>query len=157
MKNIKKQLRLRYDYDANTGLLIWKNGPMAGRPAGCVDKHIQNRRRVYFEKKLHLNSRLVWMYHYGDIPAGMVIDHIDRCPGNDKIENLRIVSQAENCKNKTKYKNNKSGCPGVRLIGKKWVAKISNNNNIIHLGAYDDYVVACAVRKQAEKALGYLM
>lgn len=49
--------------------------------------------------KPHVLHRAVWEYHNGKIPAGMVIDHIDRNPDNNQIENLRLVTMSENNKN----------------------------------------------------------
>lgn len=34
------------------------------------------------------------------IPAGMQIDHIDRCPSNNKLGNIRIVTPSENARNR---------------------------------------------------------
>lgn len=34
------------------------------------------------------------------IPDGMQIDHADRCPSNNKLGNIRIVTPSENCRNR---------------------------------------------------------
>lgn len=43
--------------------------------------------------------RLVWEVFNGVIPDGMVIDHCDGNPQNNRLENLRCVTQKENCNN----------------------------------------------------------
>lgn len=47
------------------------------------------------------------------IPDDCVIDHIDGNSTNDTRENLRIVSQAINCRNSKMPKNNTSGYTGI--------------------------------------------
>ena len=49
--------------------------------------------------KPHSLHRQVWIYHNGEIPKGLVIDHIDRDRNNNQIENLRLVTHSENNKN----------------------------------------------------------
>lgn len=43
--------------------------------------------------------RLVYLTFKGDIPEGMVIDHIDGNTNNNNIDNLRCVTQSDNCRN----------------------------------------------------------
>lgn len=40
--------------------------------------------------------RMVWEAFNGKIPEGLVINHIDANPRNNNLENLEIVTQAEN-------------------------------------------------------------
>lgn len=40
--------------------------------------------------------RLVWTWFNGEIPQGCVIDHIDHDPGNNSLDNLRLISYEEN-------------------------------------------------------------
>lgn len=49
--------------------------------------------------KPHSLHRAVWEYYNGSVPAGMVIDHIDRDSSNNQIENLRAVTLSENSRN----------------------------------------------------------
>ena len=39
------------------------------------------------------------MLNFGAIPEGMVIDHINRNPSDNRIENLRVVTQSANLRN----------------------------------------------------------
>ena len=45
-------------------------------------------------------SRFVWECHHGQIPHGLVIDHIDNHKDNNRIENLQCISQSQNSKKK---------------------------------------------------------
>lgn len=58
----------------------------------------------YFKTKGIYVHRLVWEVFNGPIPPGFVIDHIDGDSSNNKLSNLRCVTQAENLANPITYK-----------------------------------------------------
>jgi len=104
-------LREALDYDPESGKLIWKVRP---------DHHGRNRRsiakiRSFANKEAftavqtrgyncgiiggvqYLKHRVVWAIHTGEWPPeDMVIDHIDGDRKNNRISNLRCVTQKEN-------------------------------------------------------------
>jgi Uri superfamily endonuclease len=52
--------------------------------------------------------RILWcLYTKKDAPAGLVVDHIDRNPSNNRPENLRLVSHRDNQVNKSSKKTHK--------------------------------------------------
>ncbi len=57
--------------------------------------------------------RIIWEMFNGPIPEGMVIDHLNGNPWDNRIENLACKSQKDNSKNSKKKKNNSSGVTGV--------------------------------------------
>ena len=72
--------------------------------------------------------RIVWQAHYGDIPQGMDVDHINGRRGDNRVENLRVVSRAVNSRNVSLASDNTSGTCGVSLqkagqIRASWVAQ----------------------------------
>lgn len=99
----------------------------------------------YKQYPLH---RLVWIYHFGDIPKGLMIDHIDHDRFNNRIANLRLVTNADNGRNRKLGKNNPNGVLGVRLRNGKWHASIT-------LGTFDTKEEAVAIRRAAEKLVGF--
>jgi hypothetical protein len=98
--------------------------------------------------------RAAWALHYGKWPDGK-IDHIDHDKTNNRIDNLRDVSQAENNKNASKRLDNSSGATGVCLSGGKWRARIDVDGRRVHLGRFACIDDAVAARKNAEILFGF--
>lgn len=141
--------------------LSWKktNTQYSGRPAGHYKSH-KGRRTLYIEiqinGKLYKAHRMAWLYIYGVLPS-KTIDHIDGDGTNNKIENLRDVSQSENNKNRPVRKDNKSGVTGVTWCNtrRKWVASIRVNGFLKTLLRTNRLDEAVAARKSAEKTYDF--
>lgn len=78
--------------------------------------------------KRTMAHRIVWEIFNGKIPDGMYIDHLDQNKQNNKLENLRLVTFAQNCRNRPMQPNNSSGVTGVSLrktntTPSSWVAE----------------------------------
>ena len=110
---------------------------------------------IWYKQKMWTAHKLAWYLFYGEKASGQV-DHIDHDRLNNRIQNLREVSHKENNKNKSKGKNNTSGCVGVnwnkRL--KKWTASIMAEKSIF-LGCFSKYSDAVDARKNAEILYGF--
>ena len=77
--------------------------------------------------------------HFIDNPENHpCVDHIDRNPKNNQIENLRWVTRIQNNRNKTKMKNTTSKYYGVCWHKKanKYLVTIMINKKKIHLGYF---------------------
>lgn len=85
------------------------------------------------------------------------IDHINGDTLDNRRENLRIVTPAENAKNVRKRINNTSGYTGVWFNKNKnlWTAEIQLNNRKIHIGNYDEKYEANIAYRAAAKVLGF--
>jgi hypothetical protein len=91
-------------------------------------------------------------------PSGMVVDHINHNTLDNRRENLRVVSSAQNQQNRSIHKKSKSGIRGVTWSHKsqKWQAKIKVNNKVRHLGAFETVEeAAVAVKKGRAKYMPY--
>ena len=85
------------------------------------------------------------------------VDHIHgkKTRNDNRKSNLRIATNSQNQMNKGLKSNNTSGVTGVgwnKRIG-KWQARISKDNNEIHLGYFDIFEDAVEIRKKAEEEL----
>jgi hypothetical protein len=114
--------------------------------------------RVYFKGKRVTVHKIIWMMHNGKIPTGMQIDHINGIRNDNRLENLRLVTNKENHRNKKKPKTNTSGHIGVSWKSErnKWAASIflgGKSGNF--LGYFDNIEDAIARRKQAELEYGF--
>jgi len=76
-----------------------------------------------------------------DCPEGMVIDHINGNGLDNRTENLRTCSHAENMRNRKRHKNNKSGYKGVyrdcRRERLQWRAQIRFEGKKLSIGSYE--------------------
>ena len=86
-------------------------------------------------------------------PKNKQVDHINGVKNDNRKENLRLVTAAENSMNKRVCKNNTSGFQGVcwNKNNNKWTAYIGFNNKHIHLGLFDDFESAVKARLDAEE------
>ncbi|MCM2503899.1 hypothetical protein NDN16_09460 [Aureimonas altamirensis] len=79
-----------FDYDPETGHLIWKKPTslkaMVGKVAGSFVNG--NRYRIGINGRVHCGARLVWLWHHDEYPDKVF--PIDGNKKNTKIENLTL-------------------------------------------------------------------
>ena len=167
-------LRKLLDYNPETGELIWKSrdcGMFASPTRAPRMSAIWNKRKAgkraasptkwgYMRLKV-LNAdyqahRVAWAIHYGEWPSDC-IDHINHDRADNRIANLRSVTQAENAKNQTISRSNTSGVTGVRFAPRegKWIAQIKHHRRLHHLGTFAKFEDAVLCRKAAEQHFGF--
>jgi hypothetical protein len=80
-----------------------------------------------------------WLHRLvAQTPEGLVGDHINGNPLDNRRKNLRNCTQRQNLMNTSKKNTNKSGVKGVSYHKKsgKWVAQIYENGKKVHLGVF---------------------
>lgn len=154
----QEYLKSILDYDKETGIFRWKKKVcckvVVGKIAGYKEKRGYTVMKV--DKKQYRAHRLAYLYVYGKLPNNH-IDHINQDKTDDRICNLRDVSQKENNRNVGIQKNNASGVTGVWWNKRKnrWIAEIKVNYKKIHLGSFKDIQKAKKARKEADVKYGF--
>lgn len=110
----QERLKELFHYDPETGVFTrLVGGP--GSPTGVL-KNKPNSGHGYIvisiNSKNYLTHRLAWLYVYGRFPLEQ-IDHINHDRTDNRITNLREVTELENHRNMSKSTNNTSGVVGV--------------------------------------------
>lgn len=107
---------LRYESD---GSLWWsvqnKNRTRdLSKPVGHGLKH-GGYLKVKLGGKAELVHRVIYAKHYGEIPQDMDVDHIDNNRMNNRIENLQLLSRADNVRKAMRQGSHSN--PEKRVVG----------------------------------------
>lgn len=109
--------------------------------------------QAHIEGKLHKIHKLVTPNFK------LNVDHINGDSLDNRMSNLRDVTQKENLRNQRMSKLNSSGACGISPFkGKKgttYKAQIGVNNTTVYLGTFKTLEKAVAARKAAEVELGF--
>ena len=155
----QNKLKKLFIYDEVSGIFIrnktnskrWKKGQVAGTI------NTQGYLCIRIDGKLYLCHRLAWLYVYGDMPDGH-IDHINHNRSDNRIENLRVVDNSENNKNRSNYSGcvfGVSWCTSRKNRPHRWRARIHVDGKDTHLGYFVEYSQAVNARKNAEILYGF--
>lgn len=178
MELTQEIVRELIDYDASTGIPIWKergvkwfkdgkgrytkernqkvwNSKFAGTEALGAPKDSGHKHGYIFSKK-YPQHVIIWFWWYGIWPEE--IDHENGCPWDNKISNLRNVTHQENCKNQPKRSNNSSGFMGVHKSGKikrPWKVAITSNKTRLAFRYFEDVNEAAVFAKEMYEKLDF--
>jgi len=155
----QSELKEYFEYNEFSGDFIRKklskgSGSKIGDAIGTVN--VLGYKVIRINKKLYYSHRLVWLYMYGLFPEAQ-IDHKNHNRADNRLDNLREVTQKENRINGTMRSDNKSGFTGVHWnkLNNKWIPRISIRGNNKHLGCFESLNDAVICRKMAEYEHGY--
>lgn len=146
---------VKYDESSPSGLR-WvspiSNRLKAGDVAGTYNSKT-GYWQITVKGKRTYNHRVILHILKGlDLDSRLQVDHIDRDRGNNKVDNLRVVTQQDNLVNKGIRSNNTSGCQGVswNRIKCKWQVRIQRLGSSVSLGYFNNFLDAVCARKSAE-------
>jgi hypothetical protein len=142
LAGLEKVLR----YDANTGLLYWttyiyrikKPGDLAGHhnTSGYIE--------IRYNRTSYQAHRIAWYLHTREDPGILQVEHIDTNRTNNKIDNLRLATAAQNNRNKNKKSGTRSQYKGVAFYNRygKWISQIKVSRKNVYLGYFTDELEA---------------
>lgn len=89
-------------------------------------------------RKIHWIHKLVSMVFLGHKPDGhkLVVDHIDNNQSNNRLDNLQIITNRENCTKDVKNKTSKYTGVYWNSNRNKWQAQIKHRGKTYYLGQY---------------------
>lgn len=152
MEITQDELKRFVSYDPTTGIFIrlaTANGrkrSLIGKPCGSLNKQL-GYMQLSVGGKPHYVHRLAWIYMNGAIPSGARIDHRDLDRTNNRIDNLRLATHADNLRNCKVRRDNTSGVKGVWYDQSRdrWVASVGRK----HIDRFRTLEEAAAARKKA--------
>jgi hypothetical protein len=156
----QEQLKELLHYDPETGVFKWKIANSYRIKIGDVAGYINGSNGSGYTiitvfNKPYGAHRLAWLYTHGKFPEDQ-IDHINKDKTDNRLVNLRAVSNKENGKNKFIPTNNTSGHIGVVWDTKnnRWKVQVRGGSKAYH-GSFECKSDAVARAKKVYKELGF--
>lgn len=136
-----------FSYDPITGDLVWLRNRGRGRAGVRVGaRNLSGYLITCLGGEWHYIHRIIWKMVYGEDPSGE-IDHANLDTTDNRLENLRMATRAQQTQNQSKTSRNTSGYKGVSFRANRgtWLAQIQVNGVYKYLGSY-------ATAEQAKEA-----
>lgn len=149
-----------YEYRITKDYLCDKYNYVSGKlyKVGCNNREVDwldkssGYHRLQIGDETWMLYRLIWIYHYGEIPIGKTVDHKDHDKTNNNIDNLRLATRSE----QNKYQRKRSDCSS-QYIGVHWRERASKFEVYVstypngkrmskYLGSYTNETTAAKVR-----------
>lgn len=126
----------------------------------ALSKHTWHYDNGYARRDIQENGvvQLVYMHRVLAKPsAGQFVDHINLHRCDNRKQNLRVCTKADNNRHVARRRDNASGYKGVDFNkqSRKWRANIRYNGRKQYIGAFDSAVeAAVAYRRRAKELFG---
>ena len=148
-----KRLQELFTHDPVAGVLRWRvktnRRIVVGSVAGTINDF--GYRVIRVDGQRYRAHRLIWFYAHGEWPKND-IDHINGNPDDNRLDNLRDVTTAENIQNQIMaHKRNRTGRLGVTQRKNGFEARICTNGVTESLGLFDTADAAEAAYIEAKR------
>lgn len=148
-----EELVSNLNYNPKSGKFFWKTPPRKGvgieREAGYTN--YLGYRQIRYKKELYHCHKLAYFIEYGEYPE--LIDHINRDPSDNRIDNLRKATHQQNMVNSKTRVDNKTGVKGVFKLDHRYLAYINRFGKRHRLGLFNTLEEATAARQEAQRIL----
>jgi hypothetical protein len=142
-------------YEPESGKFFWEKIPQrvnnrklcdVGREAGSV--HYSGYIKLTLKNKPVLAHRLAWALYLGEPPPE--IDHINGDRSDNRLENLRAATRAQNMHNAKAKRHSTSGHKNVQWDSEsgKWRVRVRVNGVRHHVGRFSELDDAVAAARQ---------
>jgi len=133
-----RMMRIRELFSYRDGDLFWlkptSNRVRLGAVAGSLDT--KGYKTLGYDNRVRMLHRVIWDYHFVCC-EGFLVDHIDRNTLNNRIENLRLCSYAQNAFNSKSHTDSVVPFKGVtKMPNGKFRAQIRVHGVRSHLGVF---------------------
>jgi hypothetical protein len=108
------------------------------KPSGHIRRKLLAAERRLYNISATSIGKQIFQNRGIQIPHGMSIDHINRNPLDNRIENLRLASQFQQTLNQGPYSNGSVGYKGVSISKGKFVAQFGcgRSGSYKHIGTF---------------------
>jgi hypothetical protein len=157
----QETLKSLLSYCPESGKFLWLKKPCKSLPAGVEAGGLtgEGYRAIRVLGTLYKAHRLAWLYVNGIWPE-QVIDHINGDRQDNRIANLRSVTQQHNLHNqRAAHKLNSSGVLGVSKVGDcQYTARIRVSGKLRYLGTFKTAALAgeCYLLAKSQLHAGFV-
>ena len=136
----QEELKEYLNYDLETGIFTWIKNPNGNKKLRSTIRQ-DGYKVIGFKYGKYLVHRLAWFYVYGKWPENQ-IDHINGNKSDNRICNLRTVTNRQNSSNRYMHRYGHLVGTAFHQQTQKWLAHIYVNGKNTHIGSFDTAIEA---------------
>jgi len=126
------------EYNSETGLITWIKSSAKKIKIGQIAGSLNDKGyiKIILNRKNYQAHRLAWYLYYGSWPTNQ-IDHINGIKTDNKISNLRDVTNKQNNLNKKGHREKTYKYYAFNKYSRKWTVQKQINGKQKYFGYFD--------------------